>query len=107
MSPLLVFLGLVIIWVVGFTIANQSVSERKLDRWFSRAPAHIREKITQLYRGSFCSANDYEEFFYMTDIKWKFMSYKEKLTSYQQYNLPPVKRTLNSYRYDSESYGCE
>lgn len=105
--PVIVFLFFALLWSIGaiLSVCDRGPSTRKINRWFRKAPLHIREKATGIYRGRFNDSNNYEEFIYVTDIMWKSLSLREKRKLYTKF-LPP-KQTPKKYKSEYNSYGCE
>lgn len=110
MAPLIVFLGCAFLWVLGAIVAicDGSPSPKKLDKWFHKAPNHLRERATGIYRGRYNPTNDYEEFHYVTLIKWYTMSPRDRLLGYEKATKKSSKSQYTPVRRNEfNSYGSE
>ena len=101
MIPLIVFLGIALLWVTGAIIAmcGGDPSPRKLNKWFRKAPHHLKEQATGIYRGYYNAGND---------IKWRTMSYRDKIIGYRKAIKSQSLSQVTPYRRDNfNSYGSE
>lgn len=91
--PVIVFLFLALLWSIAaiMAICEKGPSNRKLTKWFINAPLHIKEKATGIYRGNFNNSNNYEEFSYVAEIKWRSLSLRDKQNIYNK--LTPRKQS--------------
>ena len=110
MVPLIIFLSIATLWGIGAiqALSDRDPSLRKLNKWFRKVPNYHREIATGIYRGKYSSSNDYEEFRYVTDIKWQTMSYHRKLDAYE-YTMNKLRKyqSSTSRRDYYGSYGSE
>lgn len=110
MISLIVFLGIALLWVTGAIIAmcGGDPSPRKLNKWFRKASHHLKEQATGIYRGYYNAGNDFEEWDYVCLIKWRTMSYRDKIIGYRKAIKSQSLSQVTPYRRDNfNSYGSE